>query len=123
MDDYNLPHDMLQAKFSRTFSTHYKPVGAYLKCKKWREWGWNKQKTHPYFADGKRWYSIHAEMDSILQSHRDLKGSEIWVYREIKGVPAMAKPCKFCMKHLIEVGVKRVYFTINHYPWVEKLEI
>lgn len=55
----------------------------------------------------------HAEFSTILGlSREDLKDSTIYVYREQKcGKLAIAKPCESCYNMLLEVGVKRIYYT------------
>lgn len=66
--------------------------------------------------------SIHAEVDSILKARRDLKGCSIIVVRLGRNDQLrIAKPCKYCKMYLDHVGIKDIYYTINKYPYVEKL--
>lgn len=101
------------AKHAALHSTHLDhPMGATIVYKnKLISSGYNKTHTHPKSPC----YGIHAEVDAILRSRCDLKGCDIYVYRETKsGVPSMAKPCVACMGMLIEKGIKRVYYTDNN---------
>lgn len=83
--------------------------------------GFNLQKTHPRYADGKRSYSIHAEISALLKARCDVSGGTIFVYREDRnGQIRLAKPCPQCMKALIEAGIKRIYYTIDATPnWAQ----
>ena len=56
---------------------------------------------------------LHAEVDACIGVDRaDLEGSDIYVVRILKdGYLAMAKPCKICQKFLIDVGIRRVYYS------------
>jgi len=56
---------------------------------------------------------LHAEVHSCIGvSAKDLHAAELWVCRLHKnGKFAMARPCLVCRKFLIDVGVKKVYFT------------
>lgn len=121
MNKYKVEIDY--AKLASTFSTHKKPVGACIHKKKMYILGWNKQKTHPFFSNGKPWFSIHAEMDAVLKAKTDLRGATIYVYRESNGKPALSKPCAHCMKHLIEVGIKTVYYTVPYEPFFERIDL
>jgi deoxycytidylate deaminase len=74
--------------------------------------GANMMKSHPVFADGERWYSIHAEMKALVNAKCSVDGHDIYVYREdAEGNPALAKPCDECMAVLIEAGIKNIYFS------------
>lgn len=91
-------------------------MGAVIVNKKPVSVGCNLMKTHPKYANGKETtLSIHAEVKAVLSCpRRQLTGAEIWVYREDrKGNLALAKPCENCLAVLEEVGIKRVYFTIQ----------
>ena len=58
---------------------------------------------------------IHAEMQCIVSSKRkDLTGSTIYVYREkLNGFKGNCRPCKACLKALIESGVKYICYTTD----------
>lgn len=46
-------------------------------------------------------YVIHAEMNAILFSKRDLSGCTLY---------CEYAPCDACLKHIIQAGIKRVYY-------------
>lgn len=73
--------------------------------------GWNVLKTHTQSPHPYR--SIHAEFSAIIGvDKRELKGSDVYVYRENKnGTPALARPCIHCYKCLQQVGVEKIYYT------------
>ena len=56
---------------------------------------------------------LHAEVHSCIGvSANDLHASELWVCRLHKNEEfAMARPCLTCQKFLIDIGIKKVYFT------------
>lgn len=75
--------------------------------------GFNKMKTSPRVYH--KWGRIHAEAAAILAARTDLSGCDIYVYREKKdGTPAMSRPCPSCWLLLREVGIKRVYYSIDN---------
>ena len=75
--------------------------------------GFNQLKTHP--KSPHKFSTIHAEFSALLGADpADLIGSEIYVYRQTRnGLPAIAKPCPSCTKMLQNIGIKKVYYTIN----------
>jgi len=62
-------------------------------------------------------YSGHAEM--ILCDRVKFKKSDIvYVARFLRdGTPTMARPCRFCQKHLYENGITRVRYTDWNGQW------
>lgn len=67
---------------------------------------------------------FHAEIMALLplmKAKVDLKGSSIFVYRQHKnGTLAMARPCSSCQKVIKELGIKKVFYTIENGYAVEK---
>ena len=93
-------------------------MGAVIVKKKPVSIGFNYDKTHPKYADGKTSYSIHAEVSAILHARCDIRDSTLYVYRShADGSPANARPCTNCMKVIVEAGIKRVIFTESDYPY------
>ena len=90
---------------------NHKPIGI----------GFNKRKTHTRFCNPSRTksVSIHCEISAILNTGKEfVKGSTIYIYREdVHGKPKLAKPCDNCMRELKRFGVKRIYYTVNDYPF------
>lgn len=137
MDDYNLYNKVkivkcfpknLQTGFYAAYlasieSKHDRPVGACLFVNNTRCCGHNKNKTHPIYANGKEFYTIHAEMDAILKfrARTDLTPVSIYVFRLNSTGIAMSKPCPNCMKYLIEFGIRRIYYTIPEYPFYKEI--
>lgn len=72
-------------------------------------------KTHPLMKKYHEHKTIHAEVDCIIGTDRDLlKGSVMYVYRELRdGTVAIAKPCEVCQLILKDIGIKKVYYTTN----------
>ena len=93
-------------------SQYYQQVGAVIvKKNDIVAVGYNKTKTHPK-SPQPIYKTVHAETDCVIcASPEDLKGSEIYVYREYKnGKPATARPCPDCYGMLALAGLKK-----NHY--------
>lgn len=80
-------------------------------------------RTHPMmqrYNSDKSWTpGLHAEVDACLGVPRaDLEGAELYVARILKnGEPAIAKPCEICTKFLMDVGIKRVFYTDAGGKW------
>lgn len=82
------------------------------------EWGVAQRKTHPMMLEyGHHWYYLHAEIHAlamcvrtgVIHSHnvnlRIFHDMTMYVHRiRGDGKIALAKPCKGCMKALIEFG-------------------
>lgn len=105
-------------------SNAYRRMGAVIAKKRPLSTGYNINKSHPVYANGVEMYSIHAEMHALIRCKSDPKGAIMYVYREnADGMPTIAKPCKYCIAHIIEAGIKLVYYTIPIAPYFELLEI
>lgn len=72
--------------------------------------------------------SRHAEMDAILKLlHKpnglsSLAGATLFVTRITHtGKPAMARPCKKCMKLIHSVGIKEIVYTTDNTTVKEKI--
>jgi len=81
--------------------------------------GVNSFKTHPRFMrtypDGSSAAHMHAEMDAIRFAQ---PGDELEVMRFRKcGEFGMAKPCKYCMHHIVKSGIKKVRYTDDDGTW------
>ena len=74
-------------------------------------------KTHPRSPHPFR--SIHAEFAAFLVAFRqrsDLHRSSIYVHRLLaNGKPGLSKPCTWCMGLLNNVGIKEVYWSMEHF--------
>jgi len=57
--------------------------------------------------------STHAEIRTI-KGVKNTQGSTIYIARlSAEGNTALAKPCVWCMEHIINAGISRVVFTDN----------
>ena len=58
-------------------------------------------------------WSRHAEVRACL--NRDVRGASIYIARGhgITGSLRFSRPCGSCMELLAEVGIKKVYFTVD----------
>ena len=82
--------------------------------------GFNIIRTHPKYSNPSTMntVSIHAEMMALYGSGEDVKGYDIYIYRETTdGTPALAFPCESCYNTLKKCGIKKVYYTIGEYPY------
>lgn len=82
--------------------------------------GYNSLKSHPLAARFGRHDEaiyLHAEVDAIKNALRfcrpnELAGCSMYVARVLKnGEPALAKPCKGCVRALATFGIEDVYWT------------
>jgi len=77
---------------------------------------------HPQYQ---RWPgSIHAETDAIKKKKKDLKGCSLLVIRiNKKSQLRFSKPCDTCMKYIKYVGIKKIYYSLNNYPYIQEERI
>jgi len=61
---------------------------------------------------------MHAEMD-VLRFAEPGDELEVMRFRKIDNQLAMAKPCKYCMEHIISSGIKKVWYTDDVGTWRE----
>jgi deoxycytidylate deaminase len=75
--------------------------------------GYNNPKTHPLAKTKMR--QLHAEMDAIIRcTPEQLDGAELIVVRARRdGTSGMAKPCSACQMMIRQLGLRRVYHTID----------
>lgn len=100
---------------------HVFHLTAWAKVGKSYIYGVNSDKCSAKFArryeDGEMGYHLHAEMD-LVKKIRGTSITEINVVRFSKrGVPTMAKPCKYCQHFLRENGIKKVHYTNWNGEW------
>lgn len=79
--------------------------------------GCNSTKTHPKATT--RANKIHAEHQALIDAGiNELEGSVAFVYRETKdGKAANSKPCASCEALLREAGIKKVYYSLDTFPF------
>ncbi len=103
-------------------STMRDKVGACLVVGKSILNGYNKHKTHTVYANPNihSRLSVHAELD-CLNKAPVTENSTIYVYREVHGKPAMARPCEHCMEFLRKAKVEKMVYSIPEFPyWKEE---
>lgn len=115
-----LPTPFRIAKLASTNSKMRPKVGAVLVMGKSHIVGYNQEKTHPEYANPEIHIrkSLHAELD-CLNKVDTAEGGTVYVYRELEGLPAMARPCNHCMSFLRLAKIDKVCYTIPHYPYWE----
>lgn len=80
------------------------------------------QNHHPKFR--KYPQTVHAEVDAIINARKDLKGASIIVVRiNNQGQLRLSKPCKYCMMYIKHVQLKKIYYTISAYPYIEMIKV
>ena len=83
--------------------------------------GENTSKTHPRFKrkypDGTWASHMHAEMN-VLRFAQPGDELEVMRFKKCNGF-AMAKPCRWCMKYILELGIKKVKYTTSTGEWKE----
>lgn len=100
-------------------------VGAVLVVGKEIVRGHNRNKTHPEFANPEKHIrkSLHAELDCLIKARNRkfpsivASGGTMYVMREVKGMPAMAKPCEHCLSFLKSRGIKKVIYSTPTSPY------
>lgn len=123
--DPQLPSFFRLAKNVSKHSEHRYKIGAVLvNGGRVISVGFNKCKFNSVYSYPDR-LSIHAEAQCIKTSGREsARGAILFVYREDRfGMPATSKPCDYCMSLLKEVGIKKVLYTTDEYPYFEVLKI
>ena len=109
----NLRFFDLARKISKLSNHHHHKIGSVIvRGSKIVSVGTNNLKTHPRSTHPH--FSLHSEMAAVLLAKQDLHGCEIYVYRETKnGVPALSRPCMYCMPFIKEAGLKEVHYSFK----------
>lgn len=82
----------------------------------------NHKKLHPRFQSWKG--SVHAEVNTILKAKTDLSNSCLIVVRiNRKNELRLSKPCRDCMKYIEYVGIKKIFYSISTYPYIESITL
>lgn len=57
--------------------------------------------------------STHAEV-RVIKNTRNIRGATLYVARlRSEDIPALARPCGWCMQEILNSGINRVVFTTN----------
>lgn len=94
-------------------------VGACLVAGKSIIRGYNKDKTHPTYANPQKHIrtSLHAELDCLVKADFIVAGGIMHTYRQVNGHPAMARPCGHCIEFLKSKGIRQIEYTIPDFPY------
>lgn len=81
----------------------------------------NIRKLHPKFQKWKG--SVHAEIAAIINAKKDLRGASLLVVRvNNRNQLRMSKPCEDCQKYMDYVGIKKIFYSLSSYPYIEEME-
>jgi deoxycytidylate deaminase len=63
--------------------------------------------------------TVHAEVDALNKlSPENIRGATIYVFRIRKdGMPAMSRPCYRCMNTMRALGIRKVIYSVEEYPY------
>jgi deoxycytidylate deaminase len=79
------------------------------------------KKLHPKFQRFP--FSIHAEVEAIIKAKTDLKGMSLLVIRvNSDNQFRLSKPCINCQEYIKYVKIKKVYYSINNFPYIIEME-
>jgi deoxycytidylate deaminase len=68
--------------------------------------------------------TVHAEVDAILKAKSNLKNLSMLVVRiNNKNQLRLARPCRWCQMYLEYVGIKKVYYSINEFPYIKEIKL
>lgn len=82
----------------------------------------HRKKLHPKFSRYPT--SIHAEVAAIIKARSDLKGCSLLVVRiNKKNQLLLARPCSWCFDYICHVGIKKLFYSISNYPYIEESKI
>jgi len=127
MEDFLNVGYFKMARQASQYSDHRVKVGAVLCNKRPIGFASNRVRTHPLYANPHNSIrgSIHAEIRAVLNSNKeDLSRCTMFIYRGLKnGKPAMAKPCPHCLEFLRSRGLKRIYYTVDSFPYYRKEDL
>lgn len=101
----------------RDADCYYQLCALVVKKKRVLAVGYNNPKTHPLAKTKMR--QIHAEFGAIIGcTPEQLDGAELIVVRARRDHKVgKAKPCAACNKFITNVGIKRVYYTVDCDDW------
>lgn len=68
--------------------------------------------------------TVHAEVGAILKAKSNLKNLSMLVVRiNNKNQLRLARPCRWCQMYLEYVGIKKVYYSINEFPYIKEIKL
>jgi deoxycytidylate deaminase len=101
----------LARKLAQSSDYEQHPMGAVIaRGNKLISVGFNRKRTHPMSKT--RFANTHAELAAIINARGDLRGAEIYIYRETRnGELAMARPCEHCQQLIRDFGIRTSYYS------------
>lgn len=116
-----------KAKEEAIKSEHQHMIGAvFVKGNRILSKGYNQIR---HLKIGKRYTnfdcSLHAERDCLSKVDKDnIVGGDLYIYRQKRaGGPGLARPCDQCMWMIKELGIKRILYSTETYPYWEKIKL
>ena len=78
------------------------------------------RRLHPRFQNYKG--SVHAEVAAILKAKTCLRRKKLLVvrYSPVTKRFLLAKPCNLCLSYISYVGIRKIYYSINEYPFIKE---
>jgi len=68
--------------------------------------------------------SVHAEVDAIIKAKTNLKNLSMLVVRvNSKNQLRIAQPCRWCQMYLEYVGIKKVFYSIDEFPYIKESKV
>lgn len=109
------------ARKEATRSTCVYRLGAVVVNKNIIGRGRNSKKSHPIMSNYAKWchtnhiLGTHAELHAILQTpYEKRNGADIYVCRVLLDDKfVMAKPCDTCYSIIKDMGIRRIFYTID----------
>lgn len=124
MTSMNNSSFLLLAQAESLKSIHNHKIGCVLvKSSRVLATGFNQVRLKSIGLRYTRWISsLHAERDCLSKLDKELiPGTTLYIYREDKsGKSALARPCSQCRYMLEELGVKKIVYTIDKFPYYIK---
>lgn len=109
--DYKVKHSAIIFNKNIIISRAYNSISTY------------NRKLHPKFKK-RLSQGLHAETAAILSARSDLSGCAMLIIRINKRKQLlMSKPCEYCMKYIEYVGIKKVIYSINCYPYIQEIKL
>jgi deoxycytidylate deaminase len=89
--------------------------------------GFNHPQRHVRHLKRKfqRWPgTVHAEVDAIIKAKTNLRNLSMLIVRiNKKNQLRLSKPCKWCQMYLEYVGIKKIYYSINEFPYIKEEQL
>lgn len=126
-DTIKLPSYLnLARKMAMTSNGSYKLGSCVIKSGRVMSLGFNKYwQSNALAREFFKFETVHAEMDSLVKMTREaIRGVTLYVARIRKdGSYGNSKPCPRCQNALRTLGVRKIVYSIDVYPFFETQKI